>query len=41
MSMPLVIALVCAVIALVYGLVSIQWVLAKPAGASSARSNSF
>jgi len=32
MSMPLVIALVCAVIALVYGLVSIQWVLAKPAG---------
>jgi len=30
--MPLVIALVCAVIALVYGLVSIQWVLAKPAG---------
>ena len=32
MSMALVIALVCAVIALVYGLVSIQWVLAKPAG---------
>jgi len=30
--MPLVIALVCAVIALVYGLVSIQWVLAKQAG---------
>jgi len=32
MSMALVIALVCAVVALVYGLVSIQWVLAKPAG---------
>jgi K(+)-stimulated pyrophosphate-energized sodium pump len=30
--MALVIALVCAVVALVYGLVSIQWVLAKPAG---------
>ena len=32
MSTGLIIALVCAVVALAYGLVSIQWVLAKPAG---------
>ncbi len=32
MSTPLIIALVCAVVALAYGLVSIRWILAQPAG---------
>ena len=32
MSNPLIFALVCAVAAIVYGAVSIRWVLAKPAG---------
>jgi K(+)-stimulated pyrophosphate-energized sodium pump len=32
MSNPLVFALVCAVAAIVYGAVSIRWILAKPAG---------
>src|SRR5262245_10857868 len=32
MSTPLIIALACAVVALAYGLVSIRWILAQPAG---------
>ena len=32
MSNPLIFALVCAIAAIVYGAVSIQWILAKPAG---------
>jgi K(+)-stimulated pyrophosphate-energized sodium pump len=32
MSTPLIIALVCAFVALAYGLVSIRWILAQPAG---------
>ncbi len=32
MSTPLIIALVCALVALGYGLVSIRWILAQPAG---------
>ena len=32
MSSELVFALVCAVAAIVYGVVSISWILAKPAG---------
>ncbi len=32
MSNPLIFALVCAMAAIVYGAVSIQWILAKPAG---------
>ena len=32
MSTPLIFALLCAVAAIVYGVVSIQWILAKPAG---------
>ncbi|MGE5737721.1 MAG: sodium-translocating pyrophosphatase [Betaproteobacteria bacterium] len=32
MSTPLIFALVCAVAAIVYGAVSIRWILAKPAG---------
>jgi len=34
MSTPLIIALGCAVVALAYGLVSIRWVLAQPAGSA-------
>ena len=32
MSNPLIFALVCAIAAIVYGAVSIRWILAKPAG---------
>ena len=32
MSNPLIFALVCALAAIVYGAVSIRWILAKPAG---------
>jgi len=32
MSIPLIFALVCAVAAIVYGVISIRWILAKPAG---------
>ena len=32
MSNPLIFALVCAIAAIVYGVVSIRWILAKPAG---------
>ncbi|MGE5088942.1 MAG: sodium/proton-translocating pyrophosphatase, partial [Candidatus Levyibacteriota bacterium] len=32
MSNPLIFALLCAVAAIVYGAVSIKWILAKPAG---------
>ena len=32
MSTPLIIAVVCAFVALAYGLLSIRWILAKPAG---------
>ena len=32
MSSGLIIALVCAIIAIVYGAVSIQWILSRPAG---------
>ncbi len=32
MSTPLIIAVVCAFVALAYGLVSIRWILAQPAG---------
>ena len=32
MSNPLIFALVCAVAAIVYGVVSIRWIMAKPAG---------
>ena len=32
MSTPLIIALACAFVALAYGLVSIRWILAQPAG---------
>src|SRR6476620_9643981 len=32
MSNPLIFALVCAIAAIVYGAISIQWILAKPAG---------
>ncbi len=32
MSAGLIIALVCAVLAVVYGIISIQWIMAKPAG---------
>ena len=32
MSSGLIFALVCAIIAIVYGAVSIQWILSRPAG---------
>ena len=32
MSNPLIFALVCAIAAIVYGALSIRWILAKPAG---------
>ncbi|OOG28727.1 sodium-translocating pyrophosphatase [Thioalkalivibrio denitrificans] len=34
MSAGLIFALVCAVVAIIYGAVSVQWILAKPAGSS-------
>jgi K(+)-stimulated pyrophosphate-energized sodium pump len=36
MTMGILFALGCAIVALIYGAVSVQWILAKPAG--SARS---
>src|SRR4051812_50088148 len=37
MSTGLIFALVCAILAIVYGIVSIQWIMAKPTGSDRMR----